>query len=226
VTLLAELRNLLDEHEHCLPFQGDYNADYQCSMHDELTTILRDETPGPPTFRSFFLHAGNIHNDNFQTYGPFPLETYNDQLIGPSNTYESIVLNGQTLASFSDDWSHDETFTPWQDQEGDDARTDGWRMSRTIWTHQPTGNHGVGHQVQFDRTYTDINITISTNEPIDMNSWNRVAHDPACFPWCPDTPNPPRVGRPMPLYEADLEPQRDSPTLTATAPTQTFRDGW
>jgi hypothetical protein len=230
MNMVLELQTLIDQHARCLPFSNDaYDQDYQCSVLAELTNIIaQGETPPAPTFRSFYINASNIHNDNNDRYGPFPLENYNGTLVGPTNTYQMIQLNGGCLANYDDNWGGAENFFPWQDQDGEDNRTDGWRMARTHWTHRPNGQSGPGHTEYFGPAYTDLTVTISQDAPMDMSTaWERVTHHGTCPPTCPDTSVATRITAPT-IREPTLLTEREARLLQPITPqpAPTFRDGW
>jgi hypothetical protein len=242
MNMVQELQSLIHQHANCLPFVDAYDQDYQCSVLQELRNIIaQGETPETTTYRSFYVNASNIHNDANDRYGPFPLENYNGTLVGPTNTYHMIQLNGGCLAEYQDNWAGVEAFFPWQDQDGDDNRMDGWRMARTHWTHRPNGQSGPGHTQFFGPAYTDLTVTISQDTPMDMSTgWERVTHHTTCPPTCPDTSTATRAyadtNAELRAYAdtnaelrayADMREALQHPRpLQTTTPAQTFRDGW
>jgi hypothetical protein len=114
--------------------------------------------PKPNT--NFYVHASNIHTDEFQQYGPFPGE--------PGLTYELLrcwsdeghPMDGDHLFEFRENW-RDATF---RHDDGENVRY-GWRR-----TYQHWNTYHTGHDEPDGPLWTDLTIA-HTNDPTLPNNY-------------------------------------------------------
>lgn len=131
---------------------------------------------------AFYVHAGNVHTDELETYGPFPgLPQLTYEFLRDSDgahlfIFADPTVDDEKLANLHTDRDNPcEAKDHWHDQEGE-VRLDGWR--RCYEDHPSEGGAGGAFGIPEGPFWTDLSISVV---PAGDHEY-----DPRTYNWHPD----------------------------------------